>query len=858
MHDHFCKIFAVAFLALALSFAAPSFAQNLSFPKKAVNFLTGGSTPSSIAVGDFNRDGKLDVAIANSSPKTMTVTILLGNGDGTFAPATTIFTFPTTAPVFLVAADFNGDGKLDLAVVNRADANVYVFLGDGTGHFAAPILTQALDGGSLTHSIAVGDFDGDGKLDMAVTNSSSNDHVASRNLAILIGHGDGTFTVSQRSLQGPSVSVAAADFDGDGKLDLVIADLATVYTLHGDGHGVFDAPVDISENQSPSFVAVGDFNRDGKPDLAIALANGNVGIRLGTGNLGDANKGFLPDNGTSDRRFGFASVPQTILVADFNGDGKPDVGVNFATSPAVAFRLGVGDGSLGGGDSFATQRGSFSAAVGDFDGDGRPDIVSVNTAGTTFSLLLNATMFTFSGDLADKTDFPVTADQTNFPATAPRGIVAGDFNNDGKLDLAVANSGTNNVSVFLGGDAGTFTLTGQSPFDSGSGAAAVAAADFDRDGVLDLAVANSGAGTVSIFTGSISSEHTAYTATLTTTVSVGDDPIAIAVGDFNGDGETDIAVVNHGSDNVSILLGNGDGTFAAAINTAVGSSPTGLAVSDFDRDGILDLAVTSSSGVTILLGVGNGHFTQPPGSPFAAGTNPSGVAAGDFDRDGKLDLAVANSGSDNVTILFGDGDGTFDGTSPSTVSVGTAPSAIAVGDFNRDGRLDLAVTNAGTDNNVSILLGDGTGSFDGSLFSSPFATGDNPVALVAGDFDRDGRLDVAVANQDDDSVCVSILLNTAPPPTVIAPSAGAVLNISSVTTIRWLFSGNPVPTSVNVLLSRDGGATFKAILKKTPNDGSQNWTVTGLPTAVNGAVIRVCTTAKVPVCVTGDAFTISP
>jgi hypothetical protein len=868
MHHRFPKIVAPALLAaLALLLTTPSFAQTLSFPKKAVNFLTGGSTPSSIAVGDFNRDGKLDVAIANTA--SLNVTLVLGNGNGTFAPATTVQTF-STSPIFLVAADFNGDGKLDLAVANRFDGNVYILLGNGSGGFTLQAPISALDAASVSHSIVVGDFNGDGNLDLVVTNGSGVNG-AGKSLSILLGDGLGGFTTSSMPIPGPAQSIAAADFDRDGKLDLVIADFETVYVLQGHGDGTFQVPTktvgnvngigDLQENQSPSFVAVGDFNRDGIPDLAIALANDNVGIRLGTGDLSETNNtttysGFLidsGDNGVPKRRFGFAGVPQNILVADFNGDGKADVAVNFATSPAVAFRLGGGDGSLGDGASFATQRGSFSAAVGDFDGDGRPDIVSVNTAGTTFSLLLNATTFTFAGDLGPKTDFSVTADQVNFPATDPRSIAAGDFNNDGKIDLAVANFGTNNVSVFLGGDAGTFTLTTQSPFDSGSGAAAVAAADFNRDGVLDLAVANSGAGTVSIFIGA---GDGSFSAAPTPTLTVGNGPMAIAAGDFNGDGILDLAVANHNDNNVSVFLGIGDGTFNSPNTFAVGSGPHGIIAVDMNGDGNLDLVTANETGgnVSVLLGNGNGTFQAH--SDFTAHTGPVGIAAGDFNRDGKLDLAVANSGSGDVSILLGIGNGTFNAAVNFPIAgIAPTPSGIAVGDFNRDARLDLAVTNSG-DDNVSILLGDGTGSFDGSLFTSPFATVDNPVALVAGDFDRDGRLDVAVANQDSDNV--SVLLNTAPPPTVIAPAAGAVLHISSVATIRWLFSGNPVPISVNVLLSRDSGTTFKAILKKTPNDGSQNWTVTGPMTAGNTAVIRVCTTAKAPVCVTGDAFAISP
>ncbi len=269
---------------------------------------------------------------------------------------------------------------------------------------------------------------------------------------------------------------------------------------------------------------------------------------------------------------------------------------------------------------------------------------------------------------------------------------------------------------------------------------------------------------------------------------------------------------------------------------------------------MLDLAVANSGddNVTILLGDGVGAFTEPTGSPFAAGTGPLSVAAGDFDGDGVLDLAVANNGSDNVSVLLGVGDGTFGAAV--NFGAGAAPSSVVLADLDRDGKLDLAVANSG-DDDVTILFGDGAGAFPATLatiFGSPFDVGLNPRALAAGDFDGDGRPDLAAANQDSDNV--SILLNTAPPPTVLAPQSGDVWTLGSTQTIRWVFAGGG--DFVNVQLSRNGGATFTTILKKTPNDGSQAFRVSGAAAAT--AQIRVCTPKPITCAPVSGNFSITP
>ncbi|MEG4917265.1 DUF4347 domain-containing protein, partial [Microcoleus sp. B7-D4] len=342
---------------------------------------------------------------------------------------------------------------------------------------------------------------------------------------------------------------------------------------------------------------------------------------------------------------------------------------------------------------------------------------------------------------------------TNFGAGGqPQFVGVGDFNGDTKPDLAVPNR-VANVSILLGTGTGTFSAP--TNFPVGQYAFAVTVADFNGDTKLDLAVANWGSNNVSILLGTgTGSFGTA------TNFNVGSSPWSVTSGDFNGDGKIDLATANIDSNNVSILLGTGTGSFSDPTNFIVGTKPQSVSVGDFNKDGKLDLATANftSNNVSILLGTGTGSFGTA--TNFSVGTNPYSVAVQDFNGDANPDIATANEGSNNVSVLLGNGTGGF-GTN-TNFAVGTGPRSVTVGDFNADGKIDLATANGVSSstpvaNNLSVLLGTGTGTF------SPVANyslGSNPWTVTAADLNADGNLDLATSNYWTNDV--SILLNTTP------------------------------------------------------------------------------------------------
>jgi hypothetical protein len=381
--------------------------------RAAVPYSSGAYHTVSVAVGDVNGDGKLDLVVgsycaSSSNCASGSVGVLLGNGNGTFRAAVSYSSGGYEAQSVAVG-DVNGDGKLDLLVANTicapndcATGSVGVLLGNGDGSFQ-PVVTYD-SGGFSAESVAVADVNGDGKPDLLVTNNCVTDgafNCVNGSVGVLLGNGDGTFqsAVSYGSGGTGASSVAVRDVNGDGKLDLLLANacgnngnygcmIGSVGVLLGKGSGTFKAAaIDASGGYEPYSVAVGDVNGDGNPDLLVANecgntddCNGVVGVLLGNGN-GTFQPVVTYDSGGYDA--------QSVAVADVNGDGKPDLLVANG-SGAVGVLLGNGDGTFQAAMSYGSGgQDAESVAVADVNGDGKPDLVVANGDGTVGILLGN-------------------------------------------------------------------------------------------------------------------------------------------------------------------------------------------------------------------------------------------------------------------------------------------------------------------------------------------------------------------------------------------------------------------------------------------------------------------------------------
>ncbi len=775
-----------------------------------------GANPQAVAVGDFNGDGKLDVAVANSVGNN--ISILLGNGDGTFKPQVTYTT--DTAPQGIAAGDFNGDGHLDIAVTNSGSNLVSVFLGNGDGTFQ-PKVDYAT--GSQPKGIAVADLNGDTHPDIVLTNAGGSPGT----VGVLLGKGDGTFKAQVTYNTGLNPwAVAVGDFNNDGIPDLAVANNNNnnvVSILLGKGDGTFQSQFQSPTGNTPVSIALADFNGDGNLDMAVADQQGNaVSILLGNGKGGFA----------ANVDYNTGTFPIAVTTGDFNHDGIPDLAVSDSNGNSVSVLWGRGDGTFYGQLNVGTGDIPYAAVAADFNHDGNDDLVVANSGGNSVSVIMSDGNQTFQA----RTDYVA--------GTSARAVATADFNRDGHLDLAVVNGNCPNfpscspgtISIVLGNGDGTFqgptTFSTDTAADPDTDPHAVAVGDFNGDGKQDLAVADYATNTVSILSGNGDGTFTAPV-----TFPVGSEPTSLATGDFNGDKKTDLVVTNFHSNTISILLGNGLGSFTTAacpaLSCNVGNGPISVAVDDFNGDHISDLVVVNESdnNVGILLGNGDGTFKKQvvySTSLNGVGGNPLSVVTGDFNGDGFVDLAVADYQTEQVSVLLGNGDGTFQSFQP--YSTGANPSSILAFDFNGDGKLDLALTStplgSSAGNVVSLLLGNGNGTFAPfTLFGAGYLS----YSAVVGDFNGDGAEDIAVANGGSNTV--SLLLNVQGTAMSFVPSPNPSSFGESVTLTA------SVAASVSNGSAPTGSVTFKngsSVIRSGPlANGEFSFTTPTLPVGNN-------------------------
>jgi Bacterial Ig-like domain (group 3)/FG-GAP-like repeat len=785
-----------------------------------------GVQPTGIAVGDFNGDGFLDMAVSASGSNQ--VAVLLGNGDGTFQQPTQFYNVGNN-PQGIVTGDFNGDGCLDLAVTNYNDRTVGVLLGTFAGGGCAGTFQAQVTYRAGTHpqGITVADFNGDGILDLAVTNDTDN------TVEILQGKGDGSFQPQQVYSVGRNpIGLAVADFFGDGVPDLAVANvidnsvsvllggtltqgnlnnipvyppgaqqILIVYTPDTNFYSGSQGSVQVQGSLIPTTTTLA-VTANGHPIspggaatssativLNATVTPGTFGNLLASGTVsffdGDSLLATIPTTINSDGN-GVASFSPSLglgphaLSAVYSGDN------NFGPSNSSVFQLtivGTYSVSLTVSPMQATSSTvvTMTAAVsGPFEVtggtvtffDGKQALGTVQVEGMAAPSPGTATLKSKFGPSAhslqavfngigqvggSKAQSPVqTLTVTGSEPSVSTLAAQPDGNNfdftttvfgfgfttpSGQVKFSDLTNGFLNTSVALVGP-GMSSFRPPQDFQAGAGAIAVASGDFNGDGFPDTAIANRDESTVSVLLGNGDGTFQQQKTFPTDLF-----PAGIAVGDFNGDGIPDLAVAGFGSSFIDVLLGNGDGSFQAKVEYPT-DPPIAVAVGDFNNDGLPDLATASQTGTAgVLLNNGDGTFAQQ--KAFPAGNVPAAITVGDFNRDGNLDLAVADRIGNTVTVLLGNGDGKFQQPSKQ-FWVGNAPFGIATADLNGDGILDLAVTNLGGDQTVSVLLGTGDGSFQPQQ-TYPVGTA---YQVAIADLNGDGIPDLAVTNWQQHTVSV--------------------------------------------------------------------------------------------------------
>jgi hypothetical protein len=774
-----------------------------------------GGSPTAVAVGDLLGNGVQDVVTANSNG---TVNVVLSNGNGTFA-APTSFAVGAT-PVGLALADFNGDGKLDVVTAN-GNGTLSFLAGNGHGGFAAPV-TAATASDTFT-SVAVGDFNRDGKADVVAGTTTG--------LDVLLGNGNGTFTLKQtvsfaRTIDGfvfnnGVSSVAVGNFQGHGNEDVVADSAGGLSILLGNGNGTVGSRVGLNAGPVGSFV-IGDFTGDGKQDIVTSNVAGyatppSISLLAGNGN------GTFAATVTQD-----ASVAANGLAAgDFNGDGKLDLAYASATGGnIVGTLLNAGGGTFAMTPAVATSVAPTALAAADFTGNGRQDLVVMGEFNDLQVLLSNG-------------DGTFRAGPTLSDSAGPLAVTVGDFTGNGKQDIAVGNF-DGSIDVFLGNGNGTFQAPKVFNIGSNNIVQSLVTGDFNHDGKADLAVTTNATTTGGASQVVVLLSNGNGTFRKSAAVNVGTDAEGLAAADFNGDGNLDLVTTDFlpgGLRDVEVLLGNGNGTFKAPVVTPTGFSPTSVAVGDFNGDGKADLVLVDyfsvDNVVLVMTSNGNGTFNKPLVTKFTAQLGISAPVVGDFFGDGKQSVAVS-TGVGSVTVLRGNGDGTFQAPNVSLAgSHGTQPSGLVAGDFLGNGKLDLASSNLST-GDVSVLVNNSPKPVVGSnATTTTLSTDVNPAVsgqptLLTATVTSSGGTPTGTVNFFDGST----LLGQA----AVDPNGHASLLVALGAgnhALKAVFAGTtPFTASTSAVLTETvhkdattitlgvshlGGSFFEAVVNLTPN-----------------------------------------
>ncbi len=776
------------------------------------------SVPGDITIADFDGDGRPDLAHVSGN---LIYVRRNTSENGTFSFSDIINLTAGAYPIGIFASDLNGDGKPEICVANSASNTISVF--KNISEINLPSFSTKIDfsTGSSPTDVVAGDFNSDGLTDLAVAYTIGNTVSILKNTST--GPDIAFASKADFTIGGNSNAVKTADFNGDGKPDLLVSNgsLASVSLLGNTSSGSsisFASKADYTTGGNITSLTVADWNSDGKPDITthsssnslysflrnqvseptlsayeivaqdaahnVLLTGTNLSSAKSVSVAGSAAKSFTLVSETTIKAlvkegiFGTLSVTTpygTASLQNFSNVPVPAISSFSPKSGIIGSSVTIKGSNF---DSVATNNIVYFGAVRASVTSGNKDSLVVKVpAGATYSpisvtakgLTANASKqfnLTFAGlgSSFSSTTFSARKD-VSISSFSPRGVASADFNNDGKADIAIANTYYYAINIFKNGNSGTSADVSLSLNYSPKN---INVSDIDGDGLLDISVIYSSGTPVSIFRNTSTNGTISFATKVD--ISIASTPYDFTFADFDRDGKPDLSITNYYSSSVSIfknLSSPGTISFSAKTDFTTGSYPNTIQAADVDGDNKLDLVVTNSNAnsLSILKNKGlSGQISFADKLDYSTGYTASGLQIADLDGDDKLDLAICHNGVNYISI--------FRNTS-SLNDVSFAPKAdfiansnaqnISTADIDGDGKTDLAVING---NYISLYKNTSTKSVVSLASKVDYATGSSPFGVAITDWTGDGKPDMAISNYSSSSY--SIFTNTVNEPSLSA------------------------------------------------------------------------------------------